>query len=450
MGDAKENGPDVTDLRPESTMREMVEAVWKLPRDLVSEGYDATLRAFGSQVPMQVHKYPSGDECWGWIVPQRWTCHEGYIETVDGERLISYANCPLHVASYSQSVDRIVSRDELFDHLRTHPIVPEGIPFHYFFYDRDWAFCCSKRLRQELDRERYRVVIRSEFTPGSLKVGEVIVRGRSDRTVVLCAHIDHPYQVNDGLIGAAVGVEVMRRLMERSNLEYTYRLLLVPENIGSVAYLSKNERLIPKMCGGIFLEMLGLDNPLFLQHSSDGDTPFDRVCAEGLCEVDPDLRTGDFLRVVTNDERQFNAPGVRVPMVSLSRVEMPFLEGPVFPEYHSHLDDPSLVSDARLEEACEALLAVIDRWERTPVPYARFKGEPFLTGHDIHFDFVMDPVKSQALFETMYLVDGRYSIEEIAEKVNLDVRFVETIVSEFEEKGLVEVLGQPGSEGLGR
>lgn len=428
-----------------SVMLDLIDSVWRLPRDLVSDGYDAALAAFAERLPMRVHEFPTGTECWGWIIPQRWHCHEAYIETLDGERLVSYDECPLHVASYSQPVDQIVEREELLRHVRTHPVVPDAIPFHYLYYDQDWAFCLTETTADRLDRDRYHVVIRSEFTGGALKVGEVILPGRSRRTVVLCAHIDHPHQVNDGLVGAAVGMEVMRRLMEREELEYTYRLLLVPENIGSAAYLSRHEHLIPEMCGGIFLEMLGLDRPLFLQQSSDPAGVFDRVCLEALREVDADLRVGDFLRVVTNDERQFNGPGVRVPMVSLSRVERPFLEGPVFPEYHSHLDDMRFVSESRLEHACRAVLNIVDRWERTPIPYGRFRGEPFLKRYGIEFDFVQDPDQSQALFETLFLLDGRHTITDIARAVGMSANQIDTMVREFDRKGLVELLGA-GSE----
>ena len=215
----------------------------------------------------------------------------------------------------------------------------------------------------------------------------------------------------------------------------------MPENIGSAAYLSRHEDLIPYMCGGIFLEMLGLDHPLYLQRSHGAETLFDRVCLEALRTVDPRLRVGDFLRVVTNDERQFNGPGVRVPMVSLSRPQMPFLEGPLFAEYHSDMDDMTLVNDGRLEHACDAVLNIVNRWERTRVPYGCFKGEPFLTRRGISFDFASDVERSQALFETMFLLDGRHSIEDIARRVGAPIALVEEIADQFQAKGLVELLG---------
>ena len=82
--------------------------------------------------------------------------------------------------------------------------------------------------------------------------------------------------VNDDLSGVVVGLKVMQELLKRSNLNYTYRFLILPETIGSVAYLSHHQELIPKMIGGLFLEMLGLENPHALQLSYEGNTEVDR------------------------------------------------------------------------------------------------------------------------------------------------------------------------------
>ena len=75
--------------------------------------------------------------------------------------------------------------------------------------------------------------------------------------------------------------KLIDRLLERSDLRYTYRLLIVPETIGTVAYLSQNEALIPQMVGGLFLEMLGLEQPHALQRSFAGDgSELDRLLGD--------------------------------------------------------------------------------------------------------------------------------------------------------------------------
>ena len=274
-------------LPKNATMEQLISPLWRLPRDIVSDGYDVALRALSTQVPMTVHEYPTGTECWTWLVPEKWTCHEAWLGTLDGRRLFSYEDSPLHVVSYSLPIDREVSREELFEHLHVHPELPDAIPFVFKYYERDWGLCCSKKLKDSLQDDRYRVVIRSDFSYGTLKVGEVIVPGKSSETFVLCAHLCHPAMVNDDLSGVVVGLKVVQELLERRNLRYTYRLLILPETIGSVAYLSHHEELIPKMVGGLFLEMLGLENPHALQLSFAGDTEVDRCLIRVLNSPSP-------------------------------------------------------------------------------------------------------------------------------------------------------------------
>lgn len=426
-------------LPEDASTEQLIDALWKLPRDIISDGYDIALRALATQVPMTVHEYPTGTECWTWLVPEKWTCHEAWLETVDGRRLFSYQDSPLHVVSYSLPINREVSREELFEHLHVHPQLPDAIPFVFKYYERDWGLCCSQKLKDSLLDDRYRVVIRSEFSYGTLKVGEVIVRGRSSKTFILCAHLCHPAMVNDDLSGVVVGLKVMQELLQRGNLRFTYRFLILPETIGSVAYLSHHEKLIPEMIGGLFLEMLGLENPHALQLSFASDTEVDRCLIAALKDSDPSGWTGAFRTVVGNDERQFNAPGVRVPMLSLSRV-MREKSGswPYYPEYHSSEDTPELASPARLAASRDLVLKMIDTLEGNRVPINRFRGEIFCSRYGLNIDAYANPEGNRALFDIIFLIDGTRSVAEIARICGVSGNTVNEVVEQLRQRGLAE------------
>lgn len=424
-------------LAPGASISEMVQAIWKLPRDIVSEGYDVALAALARQVPMKVHEYPTGTECWTWIIPEKWTCYEAYLETVEGRRLFSYAENPLHVVSYSLPFDGEVSRDELFAHLHVHPRIPEGVPFMFKYYERDWGLCCSQNLKDTLHDDKYKVVIRSDFSFGTLKVGEVIAPGKTDDCIVLCAHLCHPAMVNDDLSGVVVGIKVMQALLNRTDLRYSYRFIILPETIGSVAYLSQNEALIPKMKGGLFLEMLGLDNPHALQLSFAGDTEFDRCFSQALKEHDPQGWTGAYRTVIGNDERQFNGPGVRVPMLSLSRVLPPSDPDWPYREYHSSYDTPGMTSFRNLDDSCDMVLKMIETIENNGVPINRFKGEIFCSRFGMSFEESSNPEAYRALFHVMDFIDGTRSVAEIASKCGISFETASTIVSALHSRGLV-------------
>jgi len=428
-------------LSEESTMEEMINSLWHLPRDIISDGYEKALNELSKVLPMRIHEYPTGTKCWTWIVPEKWTCHEAYLETINGQRLFSYDQNPLHVVSYSLPFEGEISREELFQHLFVHQHIPEAIPFMHKYYERDWGLCCSKLLQQTLNDKKYIVKINTEFSKGYLKVGEIIVPGRSDESFVLCAHLCHPAMVNDDLSGVVAGIKVMRTLLNMKNLRYTYRFIIVPETIGSAAYLSHNEDLIQKMRGGLFLEMLGLKNPHALQLSFAGDTEIDKCLTMIMREHDSKSWTGDFMTVVLNDERQFNAPGVRVPMLSLSRVlplsapERPYLE------YHSSYDTPERTSFKDLRDSCDLILKMINALENNYLPVNNYKGEIFLSRYQLHKKWYNKPEEARALQtfrKVIHLIDGTRTIVKIAEECKSSFSEIKTIIDSLHHNDLVE------------
>ncbi len=418
-------------------MLELINELWFLKRDIVSDDFDRALYRLAEEAPMTIHEYPTGEACWTWRVPEKWTCHEAYLETLDGRRLVDYADHPLHVVSYSLPFEGKVSRDELLRHLHVHPKLPEAIPFVFKYYERDWGLCASQDLRDTLTDEAYRVVIRTSFVPGMLKVGEIVIPGQSDQTFMLVAHLCHPAMVNDDMTGVVVGLEAARRLLAGPQPYYTYRILILPETIGSVAYLSHHEDLIPRMATGLFLEMLGNDAPHSLQGSFQPHSQADKCMVSALRTLDPSGYSAAYRTVINNDERQFNAPGVRVPMLSLSQVENVTSPTRPYREYHSSLDTPAVVTQERLEASLQVALGLIQAWENNQTIVNRFKGEVFCSGYGIWIDYRTNPEGHRRLFEIMERCDGEHTVADIASELDITFQAVWEIVSLLQEKDLV-------------
>ncbi len=422
-------------------MIELIKELWTLKRDIVSDDFDRALFRLAKEVPMTIHEYPTGEQCWTWKVPEKWACQEAYLETLDGRRLIDYAEHPLHVISYSLPFEGVVSREELRAHLHVHARLPEAIPFVFKYYERDWGLCATQALRDTLTDEAYRVVIRTRFEPGALKLGEIVVPGRSPETFVLAAHLCHPAMVNDDLTGVAVAIQAACRTLEMKaagrEFHYTYRFLILPETIGSVAYLSHHEGLIPDMVGGLFLEMLGNNSPHALQGSFQPTSPVDRCLAAAFCGLDPQGYLAAYRTVIGNDERQFNAPGVRVPMLSLSRVEPPGSPTRPYREYHTSLDTPEIVTPERLSASLDVVLGLIDAWENDLYVVNEFKGEVFCSGYGIWIDYRIDPEGHRLLFRIMEYCDGEHTIADIAQELQTSFQTVRKVVDLLHDKGLV-------------
>ena len=431
-----------------ANMFELIEELWFLKRDILSDDYDRALARLAEELPMTIHEVPSGAKVWTWTVPEKWTCRAATLESLDGKRLIDYAEHPLHVVSCSLPFEGEVSREELLPHLHAHFHLPDAIPFVFKYYQRDWGLCASQQLIDSLQEGRYRVHIDTVFEPGTLKIGEVFIPGEVEDCFVLAAHLDHPAMANDDLTGVVVGLDVARRLLAGPTPHFSYRLLIFPETLGSIAYLSQHEELIPKMLGGLFLEMLGNAAPHALQSSFQADSQADRSLLTALHSLEPGAYVGPYRSIIDNDERQFNAPGVRVPMLSLSRVVDPHLPASRFypyPEYHSSFDTPEIITQERLEASRDLVLELLRAFDYNRYLRNRFKGEVFASGHGIWVDYRVNPEGHKRLFEIMERCDGTRTPADIAIELDLSFQTVWDIIAQLVEKELVALIDTPQS-----
>jgi aminopeptidase-like protein len=410
-------------------MFEIIKDLYFTRRDLVSDGYDESLEYLSKIIPLKIHSFSSGTKCWTWIVPKKWSINDAYIE-VDGKKLLDLKDHPLHVISYSLPVDKIISHKELMDHLHSNPNRPNSIPFQFKYYEQDWGFCIEHNKLSNFCHNQYHVLIDSHFDDGSLKVGEVFIKGKSEETIVIVAHLDHPAMANDDLAGVAVLTGIANSLLEKKHLKYSYKLLILPETIGSIAYLSQNENIIPNLKFGIFLEMLGNDNEFALQFSRQSDTILDKIAKNIIKTNHPNFSQGEFREVVANDEMVFNGPGVNIPMISISRWP--------YPEYHTNDDDISIIKSEKLEESKSIILEILESLEENYFPKRKFIGPPFLSGYGLWVDW-QDNLKQNLLVEKIFMeFEGNKSIIEIADQFDLPFKKLLDYVNKFVDAGLVE------------
>jgi aminopeptidase-like protein len=184
--------------------------------------------------------------------------------------------------------------------------------------------------------------------------------------------------------------------------------------------------------------MLGLQNPPALQFSFDGTTEIDQCCRLAMADNAPQGWTAPFRRIIENDERQFNAPGVRIPMVSLSRVLPPDSPDWPYPEYHSSHDSPASASIKSLEEARDLVLQMLEILEHNIIPVNKFRGEIFCSRFGLNIDAAEDPAGHRTLMDALYLIDGTRSLADIAEAVGSSFSAVKNIIDRLYIRGLVD------------
>ena len=428
-------------------MKEIIEDLFLTNRAFITDDYDECLRYIDEKVlPLKIHMYPSGKEIWNsWIVPKKWIVKQAFVED-DGERIIDYEDHPLHLISYCDPFEGEVNIDELKEHLYYHPKLAEAIPFHFRLnyrpWDSEWGFCVSKEFYDGLNKEKYYVKIETKFEDGHLKVGEHHLEGEKEDTILLVAHLDHTGMANDDLSGVVVGLEVMNRLREMKSTKYSYKLLIVPEMLGSAAYLEEHGSIHESVKYGIFLEMLGNENRLALQRSFEGDTKIDRVAEYVLKKDQDDFKVDDFRKIICNDEIIFESPGYEIPMISISRFP--------YPEYHTHLDNPGIISEDRLQESVEYILSVLDILEKDFTPVRKFKGIPSLANpkYDLYIDPGQPAVEGTKIISENLKVfrdavfrylEGDHTVFDIAEHFDLPFEFVYEYLMKFKNKNLIKL-----------
>jgi aminopeptidase-like protein len=321
-----------------------------------------------------------------------------------------------------------VTREELVKHIHTSSERPDAIPFDFKYYEKDWGFCIQQSKMAMLKDDKYRVLINSKFEKGILKVGDCTIRGESEETIALVAHLCHPAMVNDDLTGVSVLVEVAKEMQKRTNF-YTYKFLILPETIGSIAYLSKNEGIIPKIKYGLFLEMLGNDNTHALQLTRQGNTKLDRMARYIMKRNLKDFREGPFRKIVANDEMVFNGPGVDIPMISISRFP--------YPEYHTSDDAPNIISEQHLIESKNLILEILDILDKDYIPKREFKGPVFLSRYGLWVDWRTNRNLYDAIEQIMLQLEGDKSVFDIAEGLQIEFEDVLGYVNRFYDKGLI-------------
>jgi aminopeptidase-like protein len=338
-------------------MHALMRELFPICRSITGEGQRRTLEILRRVIDLQIHEVPTGTQVFDWTVPREWNIRHAYIKDGRGRKVVDFHNSNLHVVSYSAPVHARLSLDQLKKHLFSLPEHPEWIPYRTSYYNETWGFCVSHKQLLALQEGEYEVCIDSSLENGSLTYGEYFLSGASAEEILISCHICHPSLANDNLSGIAVAAFLARSLRAMP-LRYSYRFLFTPGCIGSIAWLSLNERGLSRVRGGLILACLGDSGRFTYKKSRRGDAEIDRAAGLLLRDSGDPYKVQDFVPY-GYDERQFCSPGINLPVGCLMRT--PHGE---FPEYHTSGDDLNFVRPQHLAEslaACSSVLALMEK-----------------------------------------------------------------------------------------
>jgi aminopeptidase-like protein len=388
--------------------------LFPLNRSITGEANRKTLEYLKEILPkLEMKHFKSGDKVFDWEIPQEYYVEEAYIEDKFGNIIIDFKNNNLHLASYSISVDKYMNLTDLNKHLYSLSDLPNAIPYKTFYYKRDWAFCITHNQRKELKDELYHIVIKSRHFDGQLDYGQLILPGKTKKEILLSTYICHPSMANNEISGIVVTTALAKFLSTIPDTEYTYRVLFIPETIGSIAYLSKNLIYLQEnVIAGFVITCVGDDLEYSFMPSRNGNTIADKAALYALSNYVTKYIKYSFLDR-GSDERQYCSPLINLPVVSIMRTKYG-----MYKEYHTSLDDLSFISENGLYGAASIIYKTILILEYNFTYSPLIPCEPQLGKRNLYNISSND--NSDELINVLAYVDGETDLIDIAKIINAD------------------------------
>jgi len=415
-------------------MWSLVEKLFPINRSITGNGVRQTLKILSEQIPLKIHEVPTGTKVFDWTIPQEWNLRDAYIIDPHGNKIADFKKCNLHIVGYSVPIDRTLTLDELQEHLYSLPDQPEAIPYITSYYKERWGFCIAHNERLKLKEGIYHVFIDSELKDGYLTYGEFILPGEINKEVFLSTYVCHPSMANNELSGPVVAAFIGKWLASQPR-RYTYRIIFIPETIGSITYLSRHlQELKQNMIVGFNISCVGDERAYSYVASRYENTFADKVASNVLSFEHPDSIKYSFLDR-GSDERQYCSPGVDLPLVTLSRSKYG-----TYPEYHTSLDNLDIVTATGLRGGYELIKDCINVIENNRTYRVICFGEPQLGKRGLYPNLSTknSNVSVKTMMDFIAYADGTNDMIDISNIIRKLVMEIVPIAERLLEAGLVE------------
>lgn len=209
---------------------------------------------------------------------------------------------------------------------------------------------------------------------------EAAREGEVKKEIALAGYVCHAAGLANNELSGPVVLTALVQWWQEQPRRHTLRVLLAPETIGALCFLSRDGMLAhlkQNLKAGLTLTCMGGPGSFALQLGRQ-ENYASRIARHVLgheydAEIRPWGRRG-------SDERQFTAPGIDLPWATVMKTPP---GSPLYPQYHRSDDDLSYVTEEQLQESLalmKKLLTCIeaDRPYRTLV-----LGEPMLSKRNL-------------------------------------------------------------------
>jgi aminopeptidase-like protein len=418
--------------------------LFPITRSITGNGNRETLKILQELIPLDILEYPTGQKVYDWTIPKEWNIKDAWIKDSKGKKIIEFKSSNLHVVSYSIPINKKINFDELKENLHYLENSPDAIPYRTSYYNESWGFCVSYNQYKELfkDNEEYEVFIDSELSDGSMSLGELIIKGKSKKEYLLSCYICHPSMANDSLSGVITTAFIAQELLKiQDTLEYSYRIVFVPETIGAIAYCANNEKALKDIKNGLVITTCGGLGDFGYKQSWEENNFINSMIEDVFRQNNIKFQTYPF-DIHGSDERQYSSQGFKINCATISKDR--YYE---YDYYHTSLDNLEFVKADYLNSALDLYLQLISMMDKNIVYKNLYPNcEVMLSKHGLY------PKTGGAILPNsdisaldiilwiLYYCDGGIDLYEISKKLNVSVCLIYKEAKQLENKKVLEMV----------
>tara|TARA_E500000178_G_C17037141_1_gene764104 strand:- start:3915 stop:5186 length:1272 start_codon:yes stop_codon:yes gene_type:complete len=406
-------------------------------RSLVGKDILKTLKIIQKQNnSLKIIKIPTSKKIYDWKVPKEWSAKSATIIDKQKKTIIDFKVNNLHLMSHSIPVNKFIKFKDLKKRLHYLKQIPNAIPYRTSYYKKDWGFCLSYNQFKKLKDDVYKVNINSKLKSGYLRYGEIFLKGKSKKEILFTTNICHPALANNETSGMVI-LTFLANYLKKKKLNYSYRLIFIPETIGALGYIKKNfQKLKKNILFGFICVCVGDNRNYSILESKFLDSNANFFAFETLNKLKIKFKKYSWLDR-GSDERQFSSPNVEIDCASLMRSKYG-----EYREYHTSLDKLNdVVTSKGLKQSLKMYELLTNLIEQEKFPKSNFFGEPFLSKRKIYPEVggAILPKKFQDLKNYLSFCDGKTPTKKINLKCKLNKKQGKNILRILIKNNLIKL-----------
>jgi len=419
----------------------LLKKLFPINRSITGEGFLESLKILNKTSKIiKIKSISSGKKVFDWKIPKVWSIKDAFISHAK-KKIINFKINNLHVLGYSSPVKTKLYFKDLKNKLIVNKKIDnDAIPYATSYYKKNWGFCVSRKQYLELSniKTKFDIVINSNFKKGKLNWGEATIKGKSKKLIILSTYLCHPSMANNELSGPVVCNEIINFLKKRKN-NYSYKILFLPETIGSISFISKNLTILKKnlLCGFV-ISCVG-DKGNFSKINSRYNNNFaDKILYQTFKKYNIKYKEYSFLDR-GSDERQYCSALINLPFCTITRSK--FEE---YKEYHTSKDNLNFIDYKSLSKSTNLLKKLILEIENSIVPISKIKCEPMLSKRKLYPNTKSSANKiikwkSKKILDFLSYSDNTNNLESISKLIRLSLNETKKIFKILKKSKLIKL-----------